>query len=245
MSATLSITETQVFTSLVAVLQSFGLASVAGSAIPIIRGQVNRVPTPQAADYAVIWPLGRTRLEFNIETYADNSFIGNVVGATLTVTEVTNGVVQTGATLYGVNVTGAPVIVAQTSGPVGGVGTYTLNASLTAASGAIYAGTRGMIQPQDMAVQVDIHGPASADNATVLTTQWFSQAGVDACLAQGGVIAPLYAGEPRQMPFVNDQNQVEERWAVDLHFQANPVVLITQQFATQLTATAEAVESLA
>lgn len=245
MPVTLSITETQVLAALVAVLQSFGLATAAGAALPIVRGQINRVPTPQSADYAVLWPLGQTRLEFNIEAYADNTSVGSISANVLTVTAVTVGALAAGQTLYGANITGTPAIVMQTSGPAGGIGTYTLDTSLTAASGAIYSGTRAMMQPQDVGVQIDIHGPSSAGNATLLTTQWFSQAGVDACIAQGGIIAPLYAADPRQVAFVNDQDQWEERWVIDLHLQVNPVVTITQQFADQLTATAEAVESLA
>lgn len=239
---TVSITETQIFTALTAILQSFGLTNSAGTAIPIIRGLVNRTAAPAAPDYAELWPLGRSRLEFNTDTYADNVFTASISGNVLTVTAISNGSVQIGATLYGANITGAPIV---TGGAGGGVGTYNLSVSLTAASGTIYAGTKTMTQPQAMAVQMDIHGPSSADNATALTTQWFSQAGVDAANAQGGIIMPLYASDPRQFGFVNDQNQYEERWSIDLHFQANPAVLVTQQFADQLTATAEAVESLA
>lgn len=245
MSVTLSITELQIFTALVAVLQSFGMTGTSGPAIPVIKGQTNRVPSPQSADYAVLWPLSQTRLEFNVEAYADNTATGSISGTVLTVTAVQVGAVPIGATLYGTNVTGAPTITAQTGGTPGGAGTYTLSASLTAAPGTIYCGTRAMTQPQDYAVQVDIHGPAAGQNATLLETQWFSQAGVDACIAQGGIIAPLYASNPRQLPFINDQDQWENRWSIDLHLQVNPIVTITQQFADQLTATAEAVESLA
>lgn len=245
MSATISITEAQIFTALGNVLVSFGLVNSTGTPIPIIRGQVNRVPPPKAADYAIMWPLGRQRLEFNIESYSDNVVTGSIAGNVLTVTAIQSGVIAVGQTLYGPNVTGLPTVASQAAGAPGGVGAYNLSASQTALSGPIYCGSLAMMQPQDMGVQIDVHGPASAENVTRITTQWYSWTGVQACLDQGGIIAPLYATEPRQIPFINDQDQYEERWMVDLHLQANPVVTVTQQFADQLTATAEAVEALA
>lgn len=245
MSATLSITEAQIFTALGAVLQSFDPVNAAGALIPIVRGQVNRVPEPLGADYAVLWPLRRERLEFNVTSYSDNVVTASIASNVLNVTAVANGVVAPGQTLYGPNITGLPVVILQISGTPGGIGTYTVTAPQTAANGPVYCGTKASMQPQQITVQVDIHGPASADNATRITTLWFGETGVQACLDQGGIIAPLYASEPRQIPFVNDQDQWEERWVVELDMQANPIVTVTQQFADQLTATAEAVESLA
>ena len=234
MSATISITEAQIFTALGAVLQSFGPVNAAGTLIPIVRGQVNRVPAPAAADYAVMWPILRERLEFNVTTYSDNIVTGSIAGNVLSVTAVANGAVAPGQTLYGPNVTGSPVVVSQATGTPGGVGTYALNGSQTAASGPVYCGTKAMMQPQQMTVQVDIHGPASADNASRIATQWFDETGVQACLDQGAIIAPLYANPPRQIPFVNDQDQWEERWVVELVLQASPIVTVTQQFADAL-----------
>jgi len=43
-------------------------------------------------------------------------------------------------------------------------------------------------------------------------------------------VFPLYADDPRQMPFVNAENQVEERWVVDVVMQANPTVQTVMQF---------------
>ncbi|HVA39355.1 MAG TPA: hypothetical protein VNF49_01730, partial [Candidatus Binataceae bacterium] len=204
----------------------------------------NRVPTPASPDYAVMWPISMPRLEFNITTYSDNAITGSITSNVLTVTAVANGIVAPGQTLYGAALTGTPVILAQTSGTTGGIGTYTVTATADAISGLLYCGTRAMMQPQDVGIQIDVHGPTSAANTTRITTQWFDQTGVDACAAQGGIIAPLYADSRGQIEFIDDQNQYEERWVIDLHMQANPVVTITQQFADQLAATATAVEAL-
>jgi len=61
-------------------------------------------------------------------------FTGSISGTTLTVTAVTTGFINIGATL---NVTGSPTITAQTGTTNGGVGTYTISSSLTVASTTI------------------------------------------------------------------------------------------------------------
>jgi hypothetical protein len=76
MSAIISLTETSIFTALVSALGTFGMVSAVGAPIPIIRGQVNRVPEPQTPDYVVMWPLMRTRIATNIDTYTDTIVTG-------------------------------------------------------------------------------------------------------------------------------------------------------------------------
>lgn len=245
MSVTISVTEAQIFTALGNVLQSFGLVNAAGTAIPIVQGQANRVPAPAVADYAVMWPVGRDRLSTNVSTYSDNQITGSITANVLTVTVVKVGAVVPGQTLYGPNVSSAPVILTQTAGPTGGAGTYTVSTTANAASGPIYCGAKGMLEPVMITTQVDIHGPSSADNATRLMTQWRSETGTQACEDQGGIISPLYADTARQVPFINDQDQYEERWSVDLYMQANPIITVTQQFATSAQVTVKSVQSLA
>lgn len=80
-------------------------------------------------------------------------------------------------------------------------------------------------------VQVDVHGPNSADTAQVVATLWRNEF---AC-AQLAVVQPLYAQDPRQMPFINGEKQYEDRWVVVLAMQANPTVSTAQQFADTLT----------
>ena len=52
--------------------------------------------------------------------------------------------------------------------------------------------------------------------------------------ASGFDIAPLFASEPRQVPFLNEAQQVETRWSVDLVMQVNPLVTVPQDFAQSL-----------
>ena len=78
-------------------------------------------------------------------------------------------------------------------------------------------------------IQLDIHGPQSADNAT-LVALLFRDGYASYYLASYGV-QPLYSSDPRQAPFVNGAGQYENRWTMMLSLQGNPVVSTPQQFA--------------
>ena len=249
MSATVSLTQTGIFTALVAALGSFGLTSAAGGAVPIIRGQVNRVPEPAGADFVVLWPVLRDRLAMNIDDWADTQITGSLAvvspatKATLTVTAAVPGVLYAGQTIYGNGVPVGLTITAQTGGTPGGIGTYLTSAAATVGSTTLFCGTMAAMQETEVTIQADVHGPAAADNAARIATLFRDQFGVDAFAAQGVALAPLYTSDPRQMPFDNGEQQVEERWVIDLVMQANVTVTTTGQFADQLSATAEAVEA--
>jgi hypothetical protein len=58
---------------------------------------------------------------------------------------------------------------------------------------------------------------------------------VQSFLSSGFDVAPLYADEGHQMPFLNGEQQVEERWVVDCAMHCNPVVGVPQQFFTAAT----------
>lgn len=182
MPASISLTETGVFTALVSALGTFGMVSAAGAPIPIIRGQVNRVPEPQALDYLVMWPLLRTRLATNMGTYFYPA--------------------------------GHPEL-----------------------------STESITQPTEIVIQCDVHGPSSADNAARLATLWRDQFGCEAFQNIPAAITPLYADDPKQIPFENGEQQTEERWVVDIHMQANIAVAVSRQFVDQLQITIEAVEA--
>jgi hypothetical protein len=85
-------------------------------------------------------------------------------------------------------------------------------------------------------VQLDIHGPNSADNLQIVKTLWRDPYSVDAFSALGLAIAPLYADDGDQIPFENAENQWEFRWVLTLTLQANFVITTPQQFANRLQA---------
>lgn len=167
MPATLTNTETQAMT----VLRAF-LLGILPIGVPVIRAEVNRAPEPNAADFAVLTPINRTRLSTNIVGYTD----------------------------------GWPHA----------------------------PGTRTATQPTQVTIQIDVHGPMSADNAQIISTLLRDSYACEAFAASGYDIAPLYAGEPRQIPFDNGENQTEWRWTIDAVLQVNTTVVVSQDFAGQV-----------
>ena len=167
MAVTVTPTQTDILTA----LRSF-LIAVLPTGIEVVRGQINRVPQPLDADFVVMTPLSRERIETNIDSYAD----------------------------------GFP------DAP----------------------GVRTTLQPTRVTVQLDIHGPDSADNAQIITTLFRDEYGCDAFRLSGFDITPLHTSDPRQLAFINAEAQYEDRWSLDVVMQANPVVTSAQQFAGTL-----------
>ncbi len=98
------------------------------------------------------------------------------------------------------------------------------------------AETRTDMAPTKITVQVDIHGPNSADNVQAVSILFRSDVATTAFAASGYDVTPLYASEPRQAPFLNGEKQVEQRWTIDLAMQINPSIATAQDFAGTLTA---------
>lgn len=93
---------------------------------------------------------------------------------------------------------------------------------------------REVLQPTRLTVQLDVHGPSGGDNVQVITTLFRDRYAADFFTASGADIAPLYTGEPRQMPFLNGEQQVESRWSVDCVLQMNARVTVPQDFTQSL-----------
>lgn len=231
MSASISLSERQTLTA----LRSF-LLSVLPAGIEVIRGQDNRVSEPEGDDFVTMTPILRTRLETNVAAYDDASYTGSISGSEMTVTEVAIGAIAVGDPVFGVGVAASTVVNAITSG-TGGVGTYTVAPSQTIASQALASGTRSILQPVQVTVQIDIHGPSSPDNSQIITTLLRDEYATDFFSTTGFDVTPLYADDPRQMPFSNGEQQIENRWVVNAALQCNPVLTIPQQFADELVAT--------
>ena len=237
---TLSLLETQEFTTLVAFLQS-----IFPSGMPVVRGQVNRVAEPNASDFAVVWPLRSTRLSTNIPTYVDNMFTASIAGNVMTVVAaarlqgagISAGMQLSDGTAGQVNATAT--VVQQLTGSIGGTGTYQVSPTMAVGSETIYAGATLRLEPTEWVVQCDIHGPSSANNVQVLQSLFRSEYGYDTFEAQAtaDAVVPLHADEARMMPFLNDQQQIEYRWTIDLHMQISPVVGTDQQFADEIEVT--------
>jgi hypothetical protein len=92
----------------------------------------------------------------------------------------------------------------------------------------------------EIAVQIDCYSPqgqytvGAEDWANLLSATLRDEYG---CTALAPTLQPLYADEARQMPYVAGEDQYEERWSLDAHFQFNPVTTVPQQFADVLDLT--------
>lgn len=91
-------------------------------------------------------------------------------------------------------------------------------------------------------VQLDFYGPNAADYANMVATLIKTDYACDQIEASGLSMDPLYAEDPRQIPFVNAENQYEKRWTVQCAFQFNPTVVVAQQFAASLTVVPESID---
>ncbi|TJV10793.1 MAG: hypothetical protein E5Y35_09375 [Mesorhizobium sp.] len=154
----------------------------------------------------------------------------------MTVTQVAFGALLVGATVFGTQVTAGTLISEQASGTPGGIGSYAVTPAQTLAAQTLSSGAETIMQPTDVVIQLDVHsasdGGASDMAQTIATlirderaTRYFADAGMDG--------APLYADDPKQVPFFNGEQQYETRYVVDVHLQANQAIGLLQQFADQ------------
>lgn len=236
-TATVDITEFQVL----AALRSFLLGALPLEPENVIKGQVNRVAEPISENFVVFWPIAFPRLGTNVVTYADNEAVASIAGTVLEVTEVIRGVlapgmmlVDEGGLLAADTVIGQPLSGSATSG---GTGTYAVSPTQDFVNGTVFAGVRKDMTPSDLTVQIDIHGPNATDYVRIVEGLFRSEYGTTALSSSGLDIAPLYSGEARQIPFINQEQQYEYRWTLDVHLQVNPVVGTPQQFAEELDMT--------
>lgn len=232
--AVLTITQDDVYASFINLVEQFGFSTECGLPIEIIQGQANRVAEP-TGDYIVYWPLWSTALSWPIDVDLDNKITASITNSVLTVSNVIAGgntAVSVGSFVY--PGTGSARILAALDDTCGGVGTYQLSNTSNVATTTMYTGLHTMTQPTERCIQCDLHGPLSADNAQILYTVWRDAYASTLAFEQAASIAPLYADEPRQTVFDNGEQQMEQRWSVDLHMQVNPTINLTQQFADQL-----------
>jgi hypothetical protein len=216
--------------------------SILPSGVEIVQGQDNRVPEPSGSDYVVMTPLFRDRFATNEDTYADCAFTGSISGTVLTVTAVQYGVIAVGSPVYGANVAANTTVTALGTG-TGGIGTYTVSPSQTVASEAMAAGIGLYLQKTRVTFQVDVHGPNSADNVQTISTLFRDDYAYQFFVAQGFDVVPLYGDDPKQIPFINGEQQYENRWTLDVVMEANATVTAPQQFADQLAVTVTEVEA--
>lgn len=221
-------------------LRSF-LISILPNGTDVVEAQDNRVPEPADEDFVVMTLLRRERIETNRDSDADAIFTGAIAAAVLTISAVNYGSIGVGSIIFGVGVAAGTKITALGTG-TGGIGTYSVTPSQTVGSRPIAAGAQAFLQPVKCVMQLDIHGPTSADNAQVISTLMRDAYGVTAFAALNPNVIPLLADDPRQMPFLNAAQQYENRWVVEAWLQANVTLTAPLQYADVLAVDVVSVE---
>ncbi len=231
MSAPLGISPNQ--DDVTTALRSF-LIAVLPAGTEVVLGQINRVPEPLAGQFVVMTPTRFRRIATNFDFSLDLKMTGSIAGTTMTVTAVdpkSPGTVVIGSSVFGVGVTPGTQVTALISG-TGGTGTYQVSPSQTLAPGTLSVGRKALVQSAQVTVQLDFHdadGSTGANMAQTISTLLRDEYGV-AAMEPNGVV-PLYADDPNQIPFINDQQQYEWRWVLEAQFQVNQKTTVPQEYA--------------
>jgi hypothetical protein len=202
-------------------------AATMSTGIEVIQSQVNRVPEPMTEDFILMTSLRQPRLSTNVDEDVDVVLVGSIAGTVMTVVSIETGAVRIGASIFGPGVAAGSVIRSAGATP----GQYVVSPSQTVSQARLAAGGKTMTQAAMVAMQLDVHGPTSFNNAIILVTAFRDEFGVDAMNAINPLITPLYSEDPRQMPFMNAEQQIETRWVVEVNLQVNYSVIVPQQYA--------------
>jgi hypothetical protein len=211
-----------------AALRAF-LIAILPAGVSVVEGQDNRIPEPASPNFVVMTPILRNGLSTPVDDNFDAVFTGAIAGATMTISAVQSGALAVGSTIFGAGVAANTMVTALGTG-TGGIGTYTVSPAQTVGSETLAAGTRDALLATEVTIQLDVHSDdvaTASDMAQTIATLMGDAFAVEFFTASYPGITPLYADTPRQMPFINDQNQSETRWVVGAHLQANQVVAAT------------------
>ena len=197
----------------------------------IVQGQDNDVAQPKG-DFIVMTVIRRERISTNIDTYQDCKFTGSVNGTIVTVGPIAFGTPTVGNLLFGTGAAQNPVIMA-----VNANGTLTLSAPATTATRTLSCGVKSIQQSTRVVFQLDIHSPdmgRASDYAQAISTVMRDDTGAMLLQASGLPVTPLYADDPKQIPFMNKESQFENRYVVECHLQADQVITPPQEFADRV-----------
>ena len=88
-------------------------------------------------------------------------------------------------------------------------------------------------EPVSIGMQLDFHGADSTDNAQVFATLFRSAYACDFMAGTG--VSPDYCTDGQQMPFLNGEDQWEDRWVLNAVMDCVIAINAPQQFANTLT----------
>lgn len=84
-------------------------------------------------------------------------------------------------------------------------------------------------QSVEVQLQLDFFGEQAGEFSRIFTHLWRDEFACE----QLSMCQPLYADNPRYLPFTNEEERFEERWTVTAHLQYNPMVTHHQDFFTE------------
>jgi len=90
-------------------------------------------------------------------------------------------------------------------------------------------GTRDTQRQTRLDIQIDVYGPAAAENVQILSTLLRDMYGCD--FLRPHRVQPLYCSDPKQLPLISGEMQYAQRWTLGATLQFNPTVSTSQQFA--------------
>lgn len=202
------------------------LLAVLPAGVEVVAGLDNRVPEPTSQNFAILTPISSLRLETNSTDFVDVFFEASAAGTALTVSTVHYGTISVGQRLYGEDVPANTFVTAIGATP----GQYVISPAMTLASRPMASGYRVDNVPVQNTFQCDIHGPDSFNNTQIVSAMYRSDWAVDKFQESSSVIAPLFCSDPRQMAFRNGEQQIEQRWSIDLTVQCNNRVVVPQDY---------------
>lgn len=209
------------------------LLAILPSGVSVIEGQNNNVSEP-LGDFVVMTVIRRERISTNIVAGDDCKFLGSASAGLLTATQINYGSLQVGRTVFGTGITPNPTITA-----VNTDGTATISPAVTLSSRWLAAGALGLKQFTRVVFQLDVHSDdmsRASDMAQTISTVMRDDTGVQLLKASGLPITPLFADDPRQIPYQNAENQTEDRYVVECHLQADQVITPPQEFMDRVDA---------
>jgi len=207
------------------------LLAILPAGVSVIEGQNNNVASPKG-DFVVMTVIRRERISTNVVTSDDCRFLGSVTAGRLTATQISYGRLQVDRTVFGTGITPSPTIKA-----INPDGTATLSANLTLSSRWLAAGALALKQATRVVFQLDVHSEdmgRASDMAQTLSTVMRDDTGVQLLRASGLPLTPLFADDPKQIPFETGEKQTEDRYVVECHLQADQIITPEQEFADEV-----------
>lgn len=209
------------------------LLAILPAGVSVIEGQNNNVAEPKG-DFVVMTVIRRERLRTNVVDRDDCKFLGSIANGRLTATQIAYGRLQIGRLVFGTGVAPNPTITAINSD-----GTAIIAPALTLSSRWLAAGALALKQATRVVFQLDVHSDdmsRASDMAQTISTVMRDDTGVLLLKQSGLPVTPLFADDPRQIPYQNAEQQTEDRYVVECHLQADQVITPPQEFMDRVDA---------